>query len=130
MAYNGNKVIIVVNGVFLTGIRDGDAYSYEEGADRFTRYEGIDGEVAYSERAGNPCTITVGLKNNSPSNSYLDRLYQSREELNITIKDSNDNGKTISGTDAVIMKRPDESKGKEIGENEWVFDCPEHSVGY
>lgn len=130
MAYNGKKITIIVNGVFLTGFRDGDAYAYEEGDDRFTRYEGVDGSVDYSERAGNPCTITVGLKNNSPSNKYLDGLYQDREEVDITVKDNNEGGKTISGANAVIMKRPDESKGKEIGELEWQFDCPEHSVTY
>ena len=130
MAYNASKIKIIVNGVFLTGFRDGDIYSYEEGEDRFTRYEGVDGAIDYSERAGNPCTITIGLKNNSPSNKILDDLYQNREELDITIKDDNDSGKTISATDAVIMRRPDESKAKEIGENEWVFDCPEHSVNY
>jgi len=130
MAYNGKKITVVVNGRFLTGFRDGDVYSYEEGADRYTRYEGVDGKIDYSERAGNPCALTIGLKNNSPSNSYLDRLYQNREKIDITIKDANQNGKTISATDAVIMKRPDEAKGKEIGEDEWVFDCPDHSVNY
>jgi len=130
MAYNGDKITIIVNGTFLTGIADGDVYNYEEGEDRFTRYEGTDGEIDYSERAGNPCIISVNLKNNSPSNKFLDNLYQNREELDITVKDANENGKTISGTDAVIMSRPDEAKGKEIGENEWVFDVPDHSVTY
>lgn len=130
MAYKGKLVTVIVNGTFLTGIADGDVYSYEEGEDRFTRYEGTDGEIDYSERAGNPCGLTVRLKNTSPSNKYLDELYQNREILDITIKDANENGKTISGSDAVIMKRPDESKGKEIGEMEWVFDCPDHSVTY
>ena len=130
MAYNGKKITVVVNGTFLTGFRDGDVYNYEEGEDRFTRYEGVDGVIDYSERAGNPCTLTIGLKNNSPSNAYLDELYQNRTEINITIKDVNEGGKTISASNAVIMKRPDEAKGKEIGENEWTFDCPDHSVTY
>jgi len=130
MAYSGKKLTVIVNGVYLTGFRDGDAYKYEEGADRFTRYEGVDGKVDYSERAGNPCSLLAGLKNTSPSNAYLDGLYQNRTELNVTIVDFNDGGKTISASDAVIMKRPDESKGKEIGEMEWTFDCPDHSVTY
>jgi len=130
MAYNGKNITIVVNGTFLTGFRDGDVYNYEEGEDRFTRYEGTDGEIRYSERAGNPCGLTIGLTNDSPSNAFLDELYQNRTEIDITIKDVNDGGKTISASNAVIMKRPDESKGKEIGENEWVIDCPDHSVKY
>jgi len=130
MAYNASNIKVIVNGTFLTGFRDGDIYAYEEGADRFTRYEGADGSIDYTERAGNPCTLTIGLKNNSPSNKILDALYQGREELDVTIKDSNENGKTISATNAVIMRRPDESKSKEIGESEWIFDCPDHSVSY
>lgn len=130
MAYNGNKITIIVNGVFLTGQRDGNAYDYAEGNDRFTRYEGVDGTVDYSERAGNPCSLTLGLKDNSPSNKYLDELYQNRTPIDITIKDDNENGKTISASDAVIMKRPDEGKGKEIGEVEWAIDCPNHTINY
>jgi len=130
MAYSGKKLTVIINGVYLTGFRDGDAYSYEEGADRFTRFEGVKGEVDYSERAGNPCSLKAFLKNTSPSNAYLERLYQNRTQLNVTFIDFNDGGKTISASDAVIMKRPDESKGKEIGELEWAFDCPEHSVTY
>ena len=28
MAYNGKKITIIVNGVYLTVLRDGDAYKY------------------------------------------------------------------------------------------------------
>ena len=129
MAYNSKRVQVIVNGRFLTGFRDGDIYSYEESEDRFTEYEGSDGVVDYSERPGNNCQITVGLKHNSPSLSYLDGLYTARTAISLTVRDTNSTGtQTISGENGRIMRRPNSSRGKEISEREIVFLLPDHKV--
>jgi len=128
--YSDKKVQIIVNGVFLTGFRDGDIYSYTEPEDRYTPYVGAKGEVSYSERSSNQAQVTVGLKNTSPSVAYLNGLYESREDIDMTIKDTNENGMNFSAEGGVIMKRPDTSRGKETGEVEFTFDFPDHKVQY
>ena len=129
MAYNSKNIQVIVNGVFLTGFRDGDVYSYEESDDRFTMYEGSDGTVDFSERPTNGAQITIGFKHNSSSLSYLEQLYSERTAISITVRDSNTDGRqVISGENGVIMRRPNSSRGKEISERELVVMLPDHKV--
>lgn len=127
MAYNPKLVKLIVNGRFITGLGSGDFFSYTE-PDKYTDYAGADGEVEYSERATNHCDVSVTLKNTSPSNQYLESLYGSKEEIDMTKKDGNPGSMNFSGTDGVIVKRADDTRGPEIGERTWDFKFPQHSV--
>lgn len=128
--YSSKNITIIVNGQYIVELRDGNAYNYSEDEDRYSRYTGVDGSTTHSERPGNACMITVGTRDNSISNKYLNDLYESRASIDMTVIDNNENGKTITGNNGVIMRRPDEGKGKEIGEMEWVFDFKDHKVNY
>ncbi|MFT9493419.1 phage structural protein [Anaerosolibacter sp.] len=130
MAYSSKKVQVIVNGTFITGFRDGDKFSYSEPEDRYTPYTGADGETEYAENASNRSQVVLGLKNTSPSIAYLNSLYESRAEIDMTIKDTNTNGMNFSGTGGVIVKRPDMAKGKEVGEVEFTLDFPDHKVSF
>ena len=127
--YNSKLIDIIVNGRFLTGFRDGDVYNYTDGEDRYIPYLGSDGTTDYSEKPTNEATITVGLKHTSPSISFLDRLYNNKTAISLTVIDSNPSGKQrISGENGVIMRRPDSARGKAISEREYVFLLPDHKV--
>lgn len=129
MSYNPKKIQIIINGRYITGFADDDVYNYEETDDRFTPYEGADGEIEYSERASNGAIITINLKHTSPSIRYIEGLYADREDIDVTIKDFNDDGgEEISGTDGVIMRRPDSSRGPEISSKEIQIHVPKHKV--
>jgi len=125
--YDPKKVQIIVNGVYLTGFRDGNIYNYERVDDAFTVYKGSLGEIDYSKDPANMCNVTIGLKHTSPSNSYLEGLLQSETHISLTVIDGNNIGKqTISGENGIIIKRPDSNRAKEVSEREWVFSFPNH----
>ena len=124
--YNSKLVTITVNGRFMTGFRDGDIYSYDEGDDRAIEYKGSDGTVDYSIKPTNECMITIGFKQSSPSLRYLHGLYDNQTPLSVTVMDSNPNGEKISGENGVFQKRPVTTRSKEISEQEIVIMLPDH----
>ncbi len=131
MAYSAKKVSVIINGIYMTDFRDGNIYDYEETQDKFVEYKGVDGKIDYSKNLGTPCQITLGFKHTSPSLKVLNKFYERDIPLDVTIKDSNsEGGKTISGNKGIMMRRPNDSRGKEFSENEVVIMLPNHSVKY
>ena len=125
--YNSRNVRVTLNGTRITGFRDGDIYAYSVDEDARTYYKGADGRVDFSEKPTNECTITIGLKHNSPSRSYIENLDDLGTELDMVVRDNNDNGQVISANGGVLMRRPDETRGKAISEVEYVFMFADHS---
>lgn len=126
MNYDPKKVTVIINGKVMTGFRDGDIYVYEELDDRFTPYEGADGEVDYSKRPSNAAQITIGFKQGSESLKYIHQLINDEDPIRILVLNNNENGEKITGENGVILRRPNSNSGKEISEREVVIHLPDH----
>ena len=124
--YDCKKIIINYGGAPLTGFNDGDFIAIKPSSDRWTKKVGADGEIARSRSNDESSEVTLTLTQTSPANSVLtafmeaDRL-SGKSILPLTVVD------TISGTtffwpQAWIKKVPEVTRGKELKQQEWVFD--------
>ncbi|MCF8012246.1 MAG: DUF3277 family protein [Clostridiales bacterium] len=127
--YSSELIDVIVNSGFITGYAEDGLYNYEEG-DKYNVHTGAQGETEHSKIPGNACTITLTLKKTSPSNKYLNNLAKNEIPINMTIDDKNENGQVITGTDGVIMSRPNDSGSTDIGTSEWVFSFKNHKRDY
>src|SRR6188472_1379309 len=73
--YNAAKILVVFNGVPLTGYADGTFVSIEMQNDGVTTQVGADGELARAVNADRRCTVTVTLQQTSPANDFLSTMF-------------------------------------------------------
>jgi hypothetical protein len=124
--FDAKKVIIIYGGVPLTGFADGTFISVTGAADTFTKKVGADGEVARSRNNDDTSEVTLTLQQTSKSNSYLSLMRAADKASNagalpLLINDLL--GNTLFFWDAAwIKKAPDWERGKELGDQAWVFD--------
>lgn len=124
VTYDPQDVNVIVDGTFLTGFAEGTFVQIARDEDSYTTYVGSKGEVSRSVNANKMGKITVTLTQNSPSNSYLERLSKSKKTFPVSVVDQNF-GESDGGNDCWVEKPADKELGKEIGTREWVFVVPE-----
>lgn len=121
--YDTEDVNVIVNGTILTGFADGTFVSVEQDEERYTPYVGAKGEVSRAKNANKMGKITITLAQDSPSNSYMSRLSNSKETFPVSVVDQNF-GSTSGGNDCWVEKPSNIEYGKEISEREWVIVVP------
>lgn len=125
--YASDEVQIVVGGVTMTGLADGTFVSISRDEQAFTKVTGADGSTSRSKSANRAGTITITLKQTSPSNDVLTGFMLADEQnsdgiVPVMVKDTG--GRTLSYASAAwVQQAPDQDFGKEINEREWVLDC-------
>src|SRR6478735_5327441 len=83
---------VVVDGKFLTGYMDGTAIQAEKNEDNKVPHVGADGGVTFSNSADNTGTITVTLKQTSPSLPVLIDLAKNKSKVfPVSVIDTNTN---------------------------------------
>ncbi|MFL6557357.1 MAG: phage structural protein [Bacillus sp. (in: firmicutes)] len=120
---------IIVDGSYLTGFMDGTAIQAEKNEDNKVPHIGADGKVTFSNSADNTGTITVTLKQGSPSLKKLIALSKEKTRVfPVRVIDANTNKLRCGGNEAVILKTPAVEWGSEIAGVEVQFYVADYDV--
>jgi hypothetical protein len=127
--YNFKNVNLILNSEagqhYVTGFANGSEIVAERNSDKYTPHVGAKGDTTFAATNDDSGTITFTLKTDSPSNKVLSKLSKGDTTFDTQIVDGNDNSKGYAGgTDCIIMKPANFSRGAEIGEREWVIGVP------
>jgi len=124
--YNAAKIMVIFNGVPLTGYADGTFVGIEMQNDGITTQVGADGEIARAVNSDRRCTVTVTLQQTSISNDFLSTMF-STDILTcgglmgpILVQDLC--GETLfAASSAWIVKPATAEFGKEITTRAWAI---------
>lgn len=122
--FDFKKLNVIFGVAQITGFAEGDALEVDEENDAFNSASGADGYVDRVKNSSNFLTITMRLRQTSPTNQVLSALHAADRAastpLPLLIKDRS--GTTlISAAHAWITKFPKSSFGNETKEREWVI---------
>lgn len=123
-SYDPDKVIITVNGVYLTGFSDKGKVEVERNEDSVFPKVGSDGGVHYAKNKNITGKVKAPLMSTSPSVAYLRNLDRLEEEFTLTVVDLNDVGENIASDGCRILKLPKYSAMKEVEDVEVEFFIP------
>lgn len=123
--YDFNNVNIIVNGRFITGYFEGSNIVITRNADKYIKSIGVKGEISYAKNNDKSGTVTFSLEHNSPTNDFLTQIANSDDFAEVSVIDSNKDGKiNIASNECVIMRPADLTRGLEISGREWTIDVP------
>lgn len=124
--YLCSKVIAIFGSHIFTGFAEDGVITIEPRGSGVTTSVGIDGEVARSMDPDSGARIKLSLKQTSPSNEYLENLYEYDRETGegtapLMIKDLS--GRVIwESSTAWISQKASYTRGKAIAMQEWQFE--------
>jgi hypothetical protein len=124
--YDAAQVVLTVNGVAIGGYADGTFISVEREEQSFTKVVGADGTTSRAKSNNRSGSLTVTLKQTSPSNDVLSALLQQDELTNdavvpVLIKDNSGESRLFSAT-GWVQGLPTVEYAKEISNREWILD--------
>lgn len=127
--YDPSQVIVMIGGNLMQGFADGDFISIEREEQSFTKVVGADGFVSRAKTSNRSGTMTLTLKQTSPSNEILsDFLAQDEANANgifqVLIKEGTGGSRLFTAT-GWVQGMPTISYGKEINDREWLIDLAE-----
>ena len=111
--YDPDKVIIQIDGVYLTGFSDDAKITVEKNEDNVIPKVGVDGSVHYSLNHDETAKAKLPLMSTSPQINLFSDLAANKRDFNFTMVDMNDNGRNISCDECRVLKAPDYSRKKE-----------------
>ena len=124
--YDPKSVVITVGGVPMSGFADGTFLEITRDDVAFTKVVGADGTTTRVKSNNTGGSMTITLKQSSPSNDVLSAFAQADELTNtgvvpILVKDLSGNSIYFSAT-GWIQKYPDSVFANEINNRAWVLD--------
>lgn len=127
--YDPKQVIITVGGVALSGFTDGTFLEIDRSEATWNMVVGADGLVTRGKTNNFSGTMTITLKQSSPSNDVLSGFMAIDEATNqgvvpVLIKDLSGNSLYFSAR-AWITKYPNSTFGKEISDRQWILNLDE-----
>jgi len=130
--YDPRSVIVSIGGVPMSGYADGTFLTVDRDEDAFSKVTGADGystRVKSNNRGG---SLTLTLKQSSPSNDVLSGFANLDELSNagvvpVLVKDTSGNSIYFSAT-GWVKKYPSSEFGKELNNRDWVIDLAEMDV--
>src|SRR5690625_2008017 len=127
--YDPQDVNVIVDGTIITGFAEGTMVTAEKDEDDFTATYGAQGDYSSAESHNTLGTVTITLKHNSPSLSFLRSLRNQRAFFPVYVTDANDDSEVrAGGSDARVLNAPGLERGNETTETEVeikVFDYME-----
>ena len=131
--YNPSQVLVIMNGVPMSGYADGTFVNITMQSDGITTQVGADGEIARAVNTDRRCTVTVTLQQTSPSNAILSSFF-SMDLLTcggtigpLMVQDLC--GETIfMASQAWVVKPADVEFSKEISSRAWQIETAAPSV--
>lgn len=131
--YNPSRVVIIMNGLPMSGFADGTFLNVTMAADGVVTQVGADGEIARAVNTDRRCTVTITLQQTSPSNAFLSGLFE-MDTLTcggtigpILVQDLC--GSTLfMAAQAWVVKPADMEFAKEVGTRAWQIETGAPSV--
>ncbi|AUN19971.1 hypothetical protein RSJ22_00295 (plasmid) [Clostridium botulinum] len=116
---------------YVTGFSNGSEIACERESDKYVKHTGMKGDTTFARSLDKSGTITFSLKHDSPSNKLLYTLSEGDTTFDTQLVDGNDVSKSkAGGTECVIMKPANLTRGSEIAEQEWVIAVPALDMKY
>lgn len=113
--YDPRKVIVVINGIYITNFANGSMIRIERMNDKYTPYIGAKGETVFIRHAGRVMTITMFLTHSSLSLAYINQLIDEEARIRVGIMDTNDYVKMkFSAENCVLLDPNEERSGTDI----------------
>jgi len=132
-SYSAKNVTAMVDGQRVQGFWDGDdAVVVEPTEDIGTMLVGADGDSIFSQRAGNPHTITLRLQHTSPTHRLLQQKWAVQRAPGIRVTPfpfthmDVDSGEGGAANECFIMTVPSDQKGRNAVMREWVLVTGEY----
>lgn len=126
--YDPKKVTVIYDGQVITGFADDSMIEAEKNEDNITPYVGVLGEVSIAINADNTGTVTLHLANTSPFIKILADKARANTIAPLSIVDMNKNGVNVGGTEAIIIKAPNVTIGKEVESQEVQFFVADYTI--
>lgn len=123
--YDPAKVVITFDSVIIHGFTDGDYVEGKYDEERYFKLRGVDGEVGRSRNPSRSGQVDITLLQSSPANGDLNKFVAGTGESRVgplSIQDLSGNSLLFSAK-AWIKASPDFTRGIELGECKWIFDC-------
>lgn len=122
--YDPEKVVITINGVFITGFSDKGKVEIERNEDSRGVKVGVDGGNHYSINNNISGKAKLMIMSTSPSLNYIRELERTQTQFTFSMTDLNDVSQNIACDDCIILKRPKTSAMKEVEEQEIEIYIP------
>lgn len=122
--YDPEKVVITINGVFITGFSDKGKVEIERNEDSRGVKVGVDGGNHYSINNNISGKAKLMIMSTSPSLNYIRELERTQTQFTFSMTDLNDVSQNIACDDCIILKRPKKSAMKEVEEQEIEIYIP------
>lgn len=125
--YSPKEVSATYYGYEITGFAEDEMIVCEHNADQSEIVVGNDGQATRTINPDASGTITITLKQSSPTNDILSGLAV-KDRLDgsvvgpLMIRDNRGTSLSV-GTDSVIAKTPAQNFGRTAGNRVWVFKC-------
>lgn len=113
-SYDFKKITATVANHILTGFMDGSVITIEKNEDNVTPHVGADGSVTYAESADNTATMTITLKQTSPSLPVLRGLARNKTNCPTSVINNNTGSAKYVSSYGRVLKMPGEEFGTEV----------------
>lgn len=122
--YDPEKVVVTINGVYITGFSDKGKIEIERNEDSRGVKVGVDGGNHYSINNNISGKAKLMIMSTSPSINYIRELERTQTQFTFSMTDLNDVSQNIACDDCIILKRPKTSAMKEVEEQEIEIYIP------
>ena len=124
--YDPSQVIVTVNSIPISGFTEGTFVEIAREEQSFTKVVGADGLVTRAKTNNYSGSLTITLKQSSPSNDVLSGLITLDELTNagiftVLVKDLSGNSVYFSAQ-AWIRQWPTSTFAREVTDREWILD--------
>lgn len=124
--YNPKDCVIMVGGVYITGIGE-DMVSCEKDEDNFSTSVGAQGDVVVNQSNNDLGTITITVQGTSPQKGYLKGLAKSKAMFDVWVINKSI-GEKCGGTKAMMKKPPSLEQGAELADMEFEIQVFDYTV--
>lgn len=111
--YDPEKVVVQIDGTYLTGFADDSKIVIEQNEDDIFYKAGVDGNISYTINYDKSAKAKIPLMSTSPMIPFIRELSINNREFNFTMVDMNENGKNVSCDKCRIVKKPTYERKKE-----------------
>jgi len=124
--YNAKDIVVTVGGVYITGLGE-DMVQGEKDEDNISTQVGAQGDIVVNKVNDSRGTITLTVQGTSPQLSYLKKLANTSEMVDVWVNNKSLNEK-MGGSKAVVKKTPSLEYGAELADREIEFAVMDYTV--
>ena len=117
--YALDQVAVYVGKREVTAFGEGESFEISRSSELWENTAMTDGQIVSSKILDESAMATLRLRYDSPSNQVLQRMAESREDVDFSV--AWPNGDTVDAEIARVQKYPDVADGQSPGDREWLI---------